>query len=184
MKLPASLGLISLLLLTGCKPGPNSADSEALAASLNAPFDYYINGMHTERFSMDGKLAFELSASRVTHFPADDHAELVKPVLHWLNGNAEPWILTANEGNLHHTAGKEEVTLTGSVQASSSTLHTGPMLLETSQMNIWPKDKLAFTEAEVNFSEQATHWHSKGMRLNLAGNTLDLLNDVRGTHAP
>jgi lipopolysaccharide export system protein LptC len=184
MKLPASLCLLSLLLLTGCKPGLNSADSEALAANLNAPFDYYINGMHTERFNTEGKLAYELSASRVTHFPADDHAELADPVLHWLSDSAEPWIVTANTGNLHHNADKEEVTLTGSVRATSSTPHTGPMLLETSRLNVWPKDKIAFNETEVDFSAQATHWHSKGIRLNLASNTLDLLNDVRGTHVP
>ena len=184
MKFPASLGLISVLLLAGCKPGLNSSETGALAANLNAQFDYYINGMHTERFSMDGKLAYELSASRITHFPADDHAELAKPVLRWFSDDAEPWTVTADTGNLHQKGGTDEVTLTGSVQATTTTPHTGPILLETSWLNILPRKKMANTDAEVSFNAQTTNWHSKGMQLDLAANTLSLLNDVRGTHVP
>ncbi len=171
-------------MLAGCKPGINSADTQGLAANLTAPFDYYINGMRTQRFSADGKTVFNLTASHATHFPADDHIELTNPLLHSLSGNAEPWIVSADAGNLHHDAGTEEFTLTGAVKANTTMPHTGPVLLETSRLNLLPMGKMALTDAEVKFSAQAARWQSKGMRLNLASNRLSLLKDVRGTHAP
>lgn len=184
MKLRGWLWLLGFFLLAGCKPGINSADTQDLAANLNAPFDYYINGMQTQRFSADGKPVFTLRAGRATHFPADDHIELTSPVLHWFRDNAEPWIISADAGNLHHNASTEELTLTGSVKANTSLPQTGNILLETGRLNLWPKDKIALTDAEVKFTTQATRWQSKGMRLNIARNTLSLLNDVRGIYAP
>ncbi len=183
LKLPVCLCLASGLLLAGCKPGMNAADSLGLAANIDAPFDYYLTNMHTERFGSDGKQTMLLTATRANHYPADDHIEMANPVLHWFRDNAEPWIVTANQGNLHHTGNTEEYTLTGSVKANTNSLQTGNILLETSKLNLLPAAKVAITDADVMFTKPALRLQSKGMRLDLSSNTISL-NELRGTHAP
>jgi len=183
MKLSRCLWLTIGMLLAGCKPGMNAADNLDLAANLNAPFDYYITGMRTERFGADGKQIMLLTATRANHFPSDDHIELDHPVVHWSRDNAEPWIVTANEGNLHHKGDVEEYTLLGSVKANTTSLQTGNMLLETDKLSLLPKTKVATTDAEVLFSKPALRLQSRGMLLDLSGNTISL-NEARGTHAP
>ena len=74
-----NLSLLALAI-AGCAPAGND-EASALAANLRAPYDYYINGMQSTRFDAGGVRLYALHASRATHFPSDDYAELSNPDL-------------------------------------------------------------------------------------------------------
>ena len=155
-----------------------------LAANLAAPYDYYINGMHTIRYTASGQRSYQLAADRVTHFPDDDHAELTNPDLLWYQQQGTPWTLAASAGNLHRNAGEDELTLTGNVQLNTTLETEGALRVESSQMRVLPASQLASSEAEVTLTTTSTHLQSTGMQINLPENHVTLLNNVRGTHAP
>lgn len=171
-----------LLLLSAC--GKPAAVPPDLAANLAAPYDYYINGMHTIRYTAAGERSYKLSADRVTHFPDDDHAELSNPDVLWYQQESTPWTLTAAAGNLHRTGEEDELTLSGDVQLNTTLAAEGALLVETSRMNVLPALQQASTDAEVTLTTTTTRMQSKGMQLSLPDNHVKLLNNVRGTHAP
>jgi lipopolysaccharide export system protein LptC len=176
-------GLLASCLLSACKPGSSSRAPQEVADHLDAPYDYYINGMRTHRFSTDG-IASELTATRLLHYPSDDHAELENPVLHWSQRDRPPWTLTADTGNVHHAGDAEEITLTGNVKANTTHPQSGPLQVETTTLDVLPAGKSAKTAAAVEIITASSHLWGTGMQLNLSDSTIDLLKNVRGTYAP
>lgn len=186
MKTPVVLslcGLSAACLLSACKPGSASRAPQEVADRIDAPYDYYINGMRTHRFSSEG-IASELTATRLLHYPSDDHAELENPVLRWSQRDRAPWTLTADTGNVHHVGAAEAITLTGNVKANTTHPQSGPLQVETTTLDVLPASKRANTTAAVEIITSASRLQGTGMRLDLSSSTIDLLSKVRGTYAP
>lgn len=179
---PFLLLLLLLPLLHACSE--DAAPASELAANLTAPYDYYINGMHTIRYTAAGERSYLLSAERVTHFPSDDHAELIKPDLLWYQEQQTPWTVIADTGNLHKAGSEDELSLSGNVKVNTTLATEGELVVETSQLNVLPASQLANTEAVATWTTATTKLQSKGMQLSLPDNHVKLLNQVRGTHAP
>jgi lipopolysaccharide export system protein LptC len=178
-----NLSLLALAI-AGCAPAGND-EASALAANLRAPYDYYINGMQSTRFDAGGVRLYALNASRATHFPSDDHAELSNPDLLWYQVDQEPWGLTANSGTLHIAGDNtHELLLRDNVELQTTLAKTGRVLLETVSMTVLPEARQANSDAAVTLTTVDSRLRSIGMQLNLPDNHLTLLNQVRGTHAP
>ncbi|HTR00149.1 MAG TPA: LPS export ABC transporter periplasmic protein LptC [Candidatus Acidoferrum sp.] len=170
--------------LVACKPGLDTHTAETIAAKLDAPYDYYLIGMHTERFDGIGKRLMLLTAPRMNHFADDDHAELETPQYHWFRDQGAPWLVSSDTGNVHHVNGNDEIALNGNVKASTTLEETGPLLVETSRMLVMPAAKSARTDAVADISTGSFHQRGTGMQLDLSNNTISLLKDVRGTYVP
>lgn len=178
-----SLALL-VLAIAGCSPAGTDATSD-LAANLDAPYDYYINDMQSTRFDASGARLYALDASRATHFPADDHAELVNPDLLWYHGESEPWTLTASSGTLQTAAdNSHSLDLRDNVSLQTTMPQAGRVLLETASMTVLPEARQASSTEAVTLTTADSTLLSIGMQLSLPDNHLTLLNQVRGTHAP
>lgn len=172
------------LLVSGCTPADNN-ETSALAANLSAPYDYYINAMQSTRFDANGVRLYTLNASRATHFPADDHAELTNPDLLWHQADKEPWGLTAASGTLQTADdNSHELLLRDNVALQTTLPQAGRVLLETASMTVLPEARQANSDTAVTLTTVDSTLRSIGMQLNLPDNHLTLLNQVRGTHAP
>ena len=178
-----SCGFLAACLLSGCSPGSGSHAPQEVADQIDAPYDYYINGMRTHRFSSEG-IASELTATRLLHYPGDDHAELENPVLRWEQRDRAPWTLTADTGNVHHVGEAEVITLAGNVKANTTQPQSGPLRVETTTLDVLPASKSAKTVAAVEIITPKSRLQGTGMQLDLSNSTIDLLSKVRGTYAP
>ncbi len=171
------------LLLTACMRNSPDQDPQ-LAANLAAPYDYYIGNMHSTRFDIDGGLQYTLTAVRATHFPTDNHVELLEPVLHWVPAEGAPWTVTARQGNLHQSGDADELTLYEDVRANTALSQSGPVRLETSSLDLLPELKMARTMATVQLTTPSIQLEGSGLELDLSDNTIDLRNAVRGHYEP
>lgn len=178
-----ALALSALALLAACARD-NSGPDPQLAANLAAPYDYYIANMQSSRFDSTGALQYKLSATRATHFPTDNHAELTDPVLLWIRADAAPWTITARQGDLHQRDNADELTLYDDVKADTTLSQSGILQVQTSSIDLLPALKLARTTAAVQVTTPTLHLQGSGLDLDLSGNTIDLRKDVKGHYEP
>lgn len=176
------LSLLACSLLAACSEAP--APPNALVAELSAPYDYYLTGMLTHRFAADGTLQYRLEAERYTHFPEDDHADLLAPHLFWLAEDAESWQASAERGRLDVKADEDTLQLIGSVD-----LHNQPearqfLQIRSDTLLVVPARRLASTTAPATVVTATASLQSIGLQLDLASHRLTLLSDVRGRYAP
>lgn len=183
-----TLSLLSLLSMSlcGCQPATQGEVDSALAGNAAEPYDYYMNGMRTTRFAVNGDLAYRLNATRVTHFPEGDQAFLENPDLLWVGEDQSPWRLSARRGNLRPTpAGDEEQLLLESDVVLVTDLSSGqPMRISTDSLTVLTLSRTASTQAPVSVTSPGVAMQGVGMDLRLEDNHIELLNEVRGTYAP
>jgi|GEM_PF-771566 Uncharacterized protein conserved in bacteria len=176
-------GVVSWLL-----PGvvERSDVPEAERSPLEAEFDYYIDGMRRFSFEADGRTKHRLEATRVEHYPVDDHAELEQPSLLWYQTDEAPWMLRANAGTLHGTGSeaedwlelRDDVVLTRPLQDGST------LTARSSRVDAMLATREFSTDQAVTLDTADMHMDSIGMRGNLLDNYVELLDDVRGRHEP
>jgi lipopolysaccharide export system protein LptC len=188
MKLTSAFVLLSsaLVLLTACKPASQTAVDGTLAANMAAPYDYYMNGMSTTRFTADGRLAYKLNAIRITHYPEGDHAVLDKPNLVWYDEDARPWQISSSSGDLHKSpAGNEnELLLEGNVVLTSESDPQRPLRITTESLTVQTLSRTAGTQAQVALTTPGSLMQGVGMELRMEDNHIKLLNEVRGSYEP
>jgi LPS export ABC transporter protein LptC len=174
---------VSLMCLFACSAEDPALNGE-LSAALAASYDYYITDMRSYTYTASGELQYKLNAERFTHFPSDDHAELLTPTLLWLNAGNSPWILKANTGRIDNTNKEQVLWLTSNVSLTSSSIANPQLTITTEQLQVLPATQQARTDAAVTLTTTTDKMQSKGMQFDMPKNHLKLLSNVRGTHAP
>jgi LPS export ABC transporter protein LptC len=162
----------------------NGEDAES---PLNAEFDYFISGMQRVAFTAQGQRLHTLEATRVVHYPADDRAELEHPSLVWSEQVAvSPWTLSANAGTLlgASTDAEDLLQLRDNVVLSRLLDDGTAFTARTSLLNAVLATQEFSTDQPVTFDSENTHMEGIGMRGNLRDHHVELLQDVRGRHAP
>lgn len=178
--------LLSSLLLVACKPSAQSSIDDELAATMTAPYDYYMNNMRTTRFTADGQVAYRLNASRITHYPEGDHAVLENPDLFWSGEGKAPWQLSASSGDLHKAASsdEDELLLEGDVLLTSESADGKPIRIATETLTVLTLSRMATTASAVSLATPGASSQAVGMELRLEDNHIKLLNEVRGSYEP
>jgi lipopolysaccharide export system protein LptC len=172
-----------LLCLLACHAEDPAINGE-LNAALAAPYDYYITDMRSYTYTPSGELQYTLNAERLTHFPNDNHAELLAPTLLWLNAGEAPWILTADTGRIERPSSEQTLWLTHNVSLASTHTAKTPLTMTTEKLQLLPAAKQARTDAAVTVTSFSNTLQSEGMQFDLPNNQLKLLSKVRGIHAP
>lgn len=175
-------GILTVAILSSCSEADNGRNP--LASALEAPYDYYLTGMQSHRFDAQGTIRYRLESDRYTHFPDDDHADLVVPHLQWLSDRGELWLLDAQNGRLQTDPANETLLLTGMVSLKRTPGAAGALELRTETLLVLPPAEIARTEAPVTVTSDSVNLQSDGMQLDFSTNHLNLLSNVRGTHAP
>lgn len=127
----------------------------------------------------DGKPLYSLDATRISQPMPDGTIYLTNPVLHYTPSVGNPWVVTAEQGQLPQSAQTAE--LSGSVHAEGKPEGSSQLLdFDTSVLHVDMQQQLATTAAVVHVQQAGNRLNARGMRANLKSGELELYHDVNG----
>jgi LPS export ABC transporter protein LptC len=187
------LPLIPAVLLTAAAvlwllPGAGQrAGSAAEAESpLDADFDYFVTRMQRLTFTLEGQPMHTLEAARVVHYPADDRAELERPALEWYEQDAAPWHLSSDSGTLRGATSDAEdlLELRDNVVLTRLLADGSTFTARSSRLDAVLATREFSTDQPVTLDSGDMHMDGIGMRGKVRDHHVELLQNVRGRHAP
>lgn len=141
--------------------------------------DLYVENMDLQLLDDSGRLQYRVMAERMDHFPYDDHAELLRPVLHVFNDEQATWQIESEHGEI--TTGYGSVMLNGQVDIRRlQAPGVRPLNIVTSDLRIVPEQETATTENRIVIQSGRYRLESVGMRADLKNHRLELKSRVRG----
>lgn len=171
-----------LLWLAGRANRENPDPDNSLLAGQD--YDYFISTMSTTGFSASGEALYHLTAARVTHFPEGDVALLQTPAYMRIAHGGSPWQVTALQGRLEPDArrSEERLELQDEVLFRQQSEGGAPLQISASRLTVFPSSEEAATDAEVILDASGTRLESRGIRLYMAQDRIELPDNVRGSH--
>ncbi len=143
--------------------------------------DYFIDNFEALRYNPDGSLRYRLTASRLTHYPDTDSADLTTTRLISYSRNSGPVTLTGDQA--HTTAQGKRVDMTGHVEVTRpSNTRQGTLYVRTQALTIYPDDQTATTRAPVVIDTDHLHLTGTGMDFDQANHILKLHANVRARY--
>ncbi|HWL72921.1 MAG TPA: LPS export ABC transporter periplasmic protein LptC [Burkholderiaceae bacterium] len=145
--------------------------------------DFVVNNVTLTQFDDTGRATNRLHASELTHFAADDHAELSQPRL--ISLRPEQPILEARAKNGNVASGGERVQLSGDVVITRAPGRDGtaPMQLRTQQLTAIPDLDRYSTDAAVEIERGDSVVRAIGMDYDNVRRVVKFHSNVRGTIA-
>ena len=162
-----------------------------LERAVQAPTGSHPSGLEhepdfiVERFtatSLDkgGRPESRLTARRMVHYPDDQTTELEEPRLVQFREPGPPMRISAERGTV--TKDGEEVRLYGNVVVRREATKTRPELkMETTYLQVFPKQDIARTPEAVVITEGASRLTGVGMDFNSRTRQFELKARVNGT---
>lgn len=141
--------------------------------------DLFVDGMDLKIIGEDGNVHYRLQASRLEHFPLDDHSELTAPFLQVFSQRQPIWNVRSEHGRV--TDRGDTVWLLGRVvidrppQAARRAVN-----VVTRDLVVKPQADTAETSATAVIRSGAYRIEGVGMLANFRENRLDLRSQVRG----
>jgi lipopolysaccharide export system protein LptC len=145
--------------------------------------DFIVESVVATALDKTGRPESELTAQKMLHFPDDETTELEEPRLVQLREQGPHLRIRAERGTV--TKDGEEVRLYGNVRLVREANGTRPELrLETSFLQVFPKEELARTPESVLITEGRSRLSGVGMEYNHKTRAIELHGRVNGTFAP
>lgn len=141
--------------------------------------DAIIHDFSVSRFDAEGKKRSDLSASKLTHFPDNDTAELIAPRISFLQQHR-----TTTFTSEHGLADNQQrmVTLIGNVRGITPASASSPeQKLSTEELEVLVDDEIGRTKYPVRFEHGASELTGVGANWNNISGRLDVLSRVRTT---
>jgi lipopolysaccharide export system protein LptC len=158
-------------------------------ASLAAPVsregpDFIGEGVTLTQFDAAGRATNRLFADKLTHYAADDRAELLRP--HYVSLRPDQPQLDARAQHALVEAGGERITLAGNVVITRAPGGDGepPMRLTTERLVALPDVERYTTDLPVEIDRGESVVRAIGMDYDNAARTVKFHSRVRGTIEP
>ena len=144
-------------------------------------------------FNKSGQLSYTFTAKKLSHFRSEDNAGLdtpstnssytliESPHINMYRQNS-PWVVDADRGRI--TSGENVITLEDNVSIGSLDKDENNITMTTSQLTIYPNQKMAKTDKEVQINSTSGTITALGMEADLKKEKIKLLSKVRGSHDP
>jgi lipopolysaccharide export system protein LptC len=157
--------------------GEDSATGQP-SASPGGP-DLFVNDMDLKVIGEDGNVRYRVQASRLEHFPSDDHSELTDPFLQVFSQERAIWDAQSQRGRVADQG--ETVWLLGRVVINrpQDAAHRALNIL-TSDLLIKPRSDTAETAAAAVIQSGGYRIEGVGLLANFRESRLDLRSRVRG----
>lgn len=134
--------------------------------------DAIVENAHIDRFDAKGKLDMNITARTITHFPEDDSAELIVPVVR-LIGNERDSQWRSEKAQI--SSGGDKVLLSGNVRGTRAAFADQPaMTLNTNALTLLTHDEIARTNEPVVIQRGASRIDASGLEWNNLEGTLVL----------
>jgi len=142
--------------------------------------DFIVEQFTATSLDKAGRPEYGLAARRMTHYPDDETTELEEPRLVQYRAEGPPVRISAERGTV--TKDGEEVRLYGNVVVvREGTKGRAPLQMETTFLQVFPKQDIARTPEAVVISEGASRLTGVGMDYNTKTRQLELKARVSGT---
>lgn len=145
--------------------------------------EYVLRDFELVVLNDEGKESFTLTAPRLQETPGAKTMELTTPVFTLPDTKQpdQPWRVQADSGWVNER--QDEIRLRGNVIASSSPQAEAPVTMTTEQLNVFPEQRLATTDAQVEVTQPGITMRGRGMRADFAGERVQLLSQVKTRYA-
>jgi lipopolysaccharide export system protein LptC len=141
--------------------------------------DLFVNDMDLKIIGEDGNVHYRVQASRLDHFPYDDHSELTDPFLQVFSQQRAVWDARSERGRVADQG--DTVWLLGRVVINRPPYAAQRAInVVTSDLVVKPQADTAETAATAVIQSGAYRIEGVGMLANFRENRLDLRSRVRG----
>jgi len=170
----ASAGLAYLILWE--EGTPPAIESWIDEGSGKEQPDAHIETLTMRQFGEDGRLQFELTSPRATHFRHDDSTHFETPEVHYFDDTSR-WRSTSRDGvmsNIHNTVLLEHDVVLQQLEKSAT--------LTTELLWIFIDKKVALTNQIVTMKTDGGTLQGTGLAADFNQQTLKLLSNVQGIY--
>ncbi len=151
-----------------------AGDSEQADRFRNEP-DYIIDRFSLVRMSKNGQPAYIVSGDKLTHHPADDSSDVVKPFVHGLPATDDLPPVNIHAETAHIDQGNTRVRLDGNVDVlRPATPKAQAMRMTTTTLTVFPDEERMETAAPVDLHLGASTAKGTGMHFNNATRQVQL----------
>lgn len=146
--------------------------------------DTVVDGVTLTQFDAEGRATNRLIGERITHYPSDDRAEVIRPRMVSLRADQPQIDAKANHARVED--GGARVILSGDVSLIRAAGKNGeqPMRLSTEKLVVLPDTEQFSTDAPVEIERGGSHVSSVGMDYDNIKRTVRFRSRVRGTVEP
>lgn len=150
---------------------------QAITTSKEGP-DHFMEDFVSTTLDENGLPLHRLIAQRLTHFPNQDHSDLVEPEMTFYKKDNSTWVATAKEGRI--IGDGAEVFLQGDVYIKRPGEPASLVTINTADLHIIPDDDIAETANSVVVQQNNNTVTATGMYAHFGQGEVDLLSEVRG----
>jgi LPS export ABC transporter protein LptC len=174
-----AVGLLGVLLYMQEQEPENSNAAAAAAQNAASEPGFVALGAQIIETGDDGQPLYRLDATRIAQPVPDGTIYLTSPVLHYEPPGANPWVLTARQGQLPQSA--QNADLSGMVNASGIPQGSMRMMhFHTSTLHVDMQQQLATTAAMVHIDWAGSLLSGRGMHADLKSGQVELFHAVSG----
>jgi lipopolysaccharide export system protein LptC len=175
------LALLAGALLSGWfawrADGPDVAEASAVQRS-----DYILRDFEVVTLDSRGQESFSLRAPELQQTPGARTLELVTPLFLMPDQHGSRWEVRSKTGWVNEKS--TLVQLRGDVVADSPMGASRPTVVRTEQMDVYPEENRATSEAVVTITTPGTTMRGTGMEADLASKRIQLLSKVSLNNDP
>jgi lipopolysaccharide export system protein LptC len=159
---------------------PNSFSDRPTPVGAENAIDFYVVNANTVQYQADGKLHYEMTASKLEHVKASDINLLTEPNMQLYRGGEYPWKIRSARGEVAPEG--KEVELIDQVRVERTDAKGRPTILTTSRLTLFPEKEYAQTQQAVRIDAANGVTTAQGMKAYLNDGRMLLLSNVRGQH--
>ncbi|MBT5890797.1 MAG: LPS export ABC transporter periplasmic protein LptC [Chromatiales bacterium] len=143
---------------------------------------YFIKGAEMSGTGKDGKILYRLRADRAEQSTDNDHIDLTNIALTYEPSADVPWDVFADKGKIPQDG--KLVELSGNVLILSKDPGKSETSIRTTQINLFPDEKLARTNKKVGIMRDGQQVKGTGMEAHLDTSEVKILSNVNGKFVP
>lgn len=151
--------------------------------SLRHDPDYFISNFKATMYDKSGAANYLMTAQHLEHFPDNDTVEAQQLMVRYFDTTKQVWQASSSTAIGYKNI--ETLQMSGNVKIERQTNNPDKnLLLETDELRIDFKLKLASTDTKVKIIGKNSTINATGMDINLDKGTLTLKSQARGQYVP
>lgn len=150
---------------------------QAITISVEGP-DHFMEDFISTTLGKSGTPLHRLIAVRLTHYPNQEHSDLLQPTMTFYREDGHIWVASAKEGRVWDDG--KEIFLKGDVNIRRPGEPQKLIVINTRDLRILPDDDFAQTANSVVVQQDQNTVTATGMEAHFGQGEVNLLSEVRG----
>jgi len=150
---------------------------QIITTSKEGP-DHFMEDFTSTTLDENGNPLHQLIAKRLTHFPNQEHSDLIEPKMTFYKDDKSTWVAVARQGKI--VGDGKEVFLQGDVYIHRPGDDKSKVSINTTDLHIVADEDIAETPHNVVVQQDENTVTATGMFAHFGQGEVDLLSEVRG----